>query len=130
MSTPLKLEFVATFAGERDTGLMPYTEVITLTIESGDPGGEPNEFVGQFQDFLKEWFDGASVEPKAVFDENIRRENEMYEQMEENERALKLKTGVCNKCGVIEKESAGCQHASCGGIFVSIPHKFRMDPMT
>lgn len=44
--------------------------------------------------------------------------------------ARELQNGVCPVCGKIEPQSAGCSHASCGGIFVAIPHKFKMDLIT
>lgn len=43
--------------------------------------------------------------------------------------SLKLKDGICNRCGTFGPQSAGCSHSSCGGIFVARKKekiKFRM----
>ena len=46
---------------ELSAGLRGYNDDITLTIDSGDPGGEDGEFEDYMIDCLKEWFDGANV---------------------------------------------------------------------
>ena len=47
--------------GERAAGIDAFTDVVTITIESGEPGGEPGEFAQFMRDCLADWYDGARV---------------------------------------------------------------------
>jgi len=47
--------------GERAAGIRSYDETVTVIVQSGDPGGEPEEFHEYMRKVLAEWFDGASV---------------------------------------------------------------------
>ena len=47
--------------GELGAGIHSYTEEVTVSIGSGDPGGEYGEFAEFFRDCLAQWFDGAAV---------------------------------------------------------------------
>lgn len=57
----LKLNYFVYHPGEQAAGLRSYTEDITVTIDSGDPGGDSGEFAQELRGFLAEWFDGATV---------------------------------------------------------------------
>lgn len=58
----MKIAFYVDFPGERGAGLHSYTDIVRVSVESGDPGGEPNEFADHIRQALAEWYDGASVE--------------------------------------------------------------------
>jgi hypothetical protein len=47
--------------GELAAGINSYSDIIKVTVESGNPGGEENEFAQFMLDALKEWYDGARV---------------------------------------------------------------------
>jgi hypothetical protein len=47
--------------GEREAGLRAYSDTVTVTVDSGDPGGVQDEFTEEMQKFLLQWFDGAAV---------------------------------------------------------------------
>jgi hypothetical protein len=38
-----------------------YSDRVTVTVDSGDPGGDPGEFETFIQESLSQWFDGAAV---------------------------------------------------------------------
>jgi hypothetical protein len=38
-----------------------YSDRVTVTLDSGDPGGDPREFATFIQESLSQWFDGAAV---------------------------------------------------------------------
>jgi hypothetical protein len=48
-------------AGEIAAGIYAYSDEVTVTVASGDPGGEEGEFAEAMRVFLAEWFDGASI---------------------------------------------------------------------
>lgn len=54
-------KFTVVCPGEIGAGLRSYTEEVTISVESGDPGGDPGEFEAFLKDCLTEWFDGAGV---------------------------------------------------------------------
>ena len=58
---PLTLTFDVEFPGERGAGLRAYSEQVTVTVDSGEPGGSPDEFTEEMLKFLSGWFDGAAV---------------------------------------------------------------------
>ena len=47
--------------GEPDAGYIPYRDTITVTVDSGDPGGEGNEFGDFMAGCLAEWYEGADI---------------------------------------------------------------------
>jgi len=47
--------------GERVAGLNSYTDTVTITIESGFPGGKPGEFDHYMQECLAAWYEGSKV---------------------------------------------------------------------
>ena len=49
---------------EHGAGIRGYSDTVTITIDSGDPGGDetgPDSFKEFMTASLKEWFDGAHV---------------------------------------------------------------------
>jgi len=48
---------------ELSAGLRGFTDTITITVDSGDAGGEEGEFEKYIQNALLEWYDGATVTP-------------------------------------------------------------------
>ncbi len=57
----LKLVYEIGMPDELSAGIRGFTDEITITVESGDPGGESGEFASFMHDYLKEWYDGANV---------------------------------------------------------------------
>lgn len=60
MSKPTAI-FDVFFPGEPDAGLRSFTDIVRVTVDSQDPGGEEGEFMRSVQAFLEEWYDGATV---------------------------------------------------------------------
>lgn len=60
----LKLEFYVEQRAEPGAGLRGFSDEVTVTVASGDPGGMPGEFAEELRSFLSEWFE-ATVEPLA-----------------------------------------------------------------
>ena len=58
---PLTLTYDIEHPGEPEAGLRAYSEQVTVTVDSGDPGGSPDEFQEHIQQSLSDWFDGAAV---------------------------------------------------------------------
>ena len=58
---PMTITYDVIHPSELGAGLRGYEEIVTVTVDSGDPGGSPNEFAEEMQKFLAEWFDGAAV---------------------------------------------------------------------
>ena len=52
--------------GEFRAGINGYTDKVTITVDSGDPGGEAGEFEAFMCDSLEMWYDGASVWQEAT----------------------------------------------------------------
>lgn len=46
---------------EYSAGIRGFTDKIVVSIESGDPGGEPGEFTQAMEQFLREWYDTQNV---------------------------------------------------------------------
>ena len=65
---PMTITYDVIHPSELGAGLRGYEEIVTVTVDSGDPGGSPNEFAEEMQKFLAEWFDGAAVglRPKNI----------------------------------------------------------------
>jgi len=55
------LRFAINCPGERGAGLRPFTDTVTISIESNDPGGVPGEFAEFMRNALAEWYADASV---------------------------------------------------------------------
>lgn len=52
----MKLTFEITFSGETDAGFVPFTDTVTVEVESGNPGGEPGEFTEYMRQSLQDWY--------------------------------------------------------------------------
>jgi hypothetical protein len=57
----LKITYDIAYPGEPAAGLIPFTETITVIVESGDPGSFHGEFESFFLRAIEEWYDGAHV---------------------------------------------------------------------
>lgn len=55
------LKFYVEHPGEKLAGIQAYSDDLSLTIDSGDPGGEAGEFAQTLLAFLREWYAGARV---------------------------------------------------------------------
>lgn len=64
----MRLKFEIDHAGEIGAGIHGFTDIVTIDVESGDPGGEPGEFMVFMQSALAEWYDGANVDAVDVTD--------------------------------------------------------------
>jgi hypothetical protein len=56
-----QLSFDIYFPGEIGAGLRSYSDKVSISCESDQWGGEPNEFCEYIKGCLAEWYDGASV---------------------------------------------------------------------
>ncbi len=43
--------------GDRSVGIWPVDDEITVTVDSGDPGGDEGEFEEFIMEALREWYD-------------------------------------------------------------------------
>ncbi len=57
----VKYKFHIYYPDESTAGLIGYSDKVTVTVDSGDPGGEYGEFEQFMSDCLSEWYEGASV---------------------------------------------------------------------
>ncbi|MCK5602611.1 hypothetical protein KAR91_12095 [Candidatus Pacearchaeota archaeon] len=57
----MRLKFDVEHPGEPNAGISSYTDTVIVDVESGDPGGDHDEFMEYMQSALSEWFDGAGV---------------------------------------------------------------------
>jgi hypothetical protein len=58
---PLTLTFDVEHPGELQAGIRAYSDTVTVTVDSGNPGSSPDEFQEHILQSLSEWFDGAAV---------------------------------------------------------------------
>lgn len=56
-----KLKYSVYMPSELSPGLRGFNDFITITIDSGDPGGLKDEFADYFLESLKDWYSGATV---------------------------------------------------------------------
>lgn len=61
IKTAKKYVFDVYMPDEPMAGLSGFTDTISVTVESGDPGGEPGEFGDCIKQALREWYDGAKI---------------------------------------------------------------------
>lgn len=59
---PMSITYDVFFPGDKNAGLHAFGDTVTVTIASGDPGGEPDEFAEWMLQSLREWFDIAGVQ--------------------------------------------------------------------
>ena len=48
-------------SGDMSVGIWPFSDTITLVIESGELPAEEDEFIETFRQFLKDWYDTERV---------------------------------------------------------------------
>ncbi|TVM35651.1 hypothetical protein [Oceanidesulfovibrio marinus] len=63
----MEIRFYVSGYEERAAGIIQGEDVVTVIIESGDPGGDDGEFAAYMRESLEEWFGGGpkvSVETK------------------------------------------------------------------
>ena len=56
-----RLIFFIDDPGDPLVGINPLSETITITVDSGDPGGNPGEFQEHMREALKEWYPEANL---------------------------------------------------------------------
>lgn len=49
------------FTGEMSAGLWPYRDTVTVSVDSGNPGGDTGEFESFLREVFAEWYPGANV---------------------------------------------------------------------
>ena len=47
--------------GERGAGISAFPDTVIVLLESGNPGGEPGDFVEHIRLALKTWYEGAKI---------------------------------------------------------------------
>ena len=57
----MKINYLVEMPDDFSAGLRGFTDTLEITVESGDPGGDPGEFAEFMRQSLAEWFDGAGV---------------------------------------------------------------------
>jgi len=57
----MKLIYQVYNPGEPGAGLSAYSDTVTVTVESGNPGGEPGEFAELMRQVICDWYDGSRV---------------------------------------------------------------------
>ena len=57
----MKIIFDITNPGELSAGIYGYTDIVKMIIESGNPGGEKEEFVEHIKNALSEWYEGSNI---------------------------------------------------------------------
>lgn len=80
----MTIHFQIHHPGELAAGIRSYTERVSITVESGDPGGIRGDFSEHIKDALADWFDGATVteEGAAAAEPQVKPEpdySELYE---------------------------------------------------
>lgn len=58
---PTTYVFQVEHPGEPGAGIIGFTDTVTVTLDSGNPGGDEGEFEEDIRSYLAEWFDGAGV---------------------------------------------------------------------
>jgi len=53
--------FHVEFAGDSAAGLMPYSDDISVTVESAASSSHDAEFQQYLSEVIRDWFDGAAV---------------------------------------------------------------------
>lgn len=59
--------------GDKSVGIFPVDDEITVTIESGDPGGDEGEFEKYLCECVSEWYgekDSVSLNPPHEWEES------------------------------------------------------------
>jgi hypothetical protein len=56
-----KYKFDIYFPGDTSAGLHSYTDEVEIIVDSGNPGGENEEFEEYMKQCISEWYDGSKV---------------------------------------------------------------------
>lgn len=62
---PKSFQFRIEHLGELGAGIRPFNDTVTITVDSGEPGGDgegENSFQEHMREALAQWYDGAHVE--------------------------------------------------------------------
>ena len=57
----MNIKYTIIHNGEPAAGFLPFSDMVTIFVKSGDPGGEDGEFRDYMKQCLAEWYDGAKV---------------------------------------------------------------------
>ena len=57
----MKIIFDIVHPGEIAAGIRGFTDLVSVDVDSGNPGGEAGEFEERIRQALIEWYDGARV---------------------------------------------------------------------
>ena len=69
MAKSIMYKYLIKHPGEEAAGIRSFTDIISIRVESGDPGGElqgEDSFAECMRQTLQEWYDGADVIFAAV----------------------------------------------------------------
>lgn len=58
----LKLKYVVSVPSDHSAGIRGFDDIITIIVESGDPGGVENEFSEHMRKSLQKWYHDGDVE--------------------------------------------------------------------
>jgi len=72
-------KFYVEFSGEPTAGLNSFTDIVSIEIDSGDPGGVDGEFDEYIRECISEWFDGAGVEPLEKAEKRFKELDKLFE---------------------------------------------------
>jgi hypothetical protein len=62
----MKISYDVYHPGERSAGINAFEDTVTIHIDSGDPGGEDDEFAEHMRQSLADWYDGAKVKIEGI----------------------------------------------------------------
>ena len=57
----MKIQFDIISPGEIAAGIRGFTDLVSVDVDSGNPGGEAGEFEEFIRQALADWYDGARV---------------------------------------------------------------------
>lgn len=65
------IRFEVTVPSDPSAGMMGFTETVTVSLDSGDPGGEPGEFAAYLYQTLRDWYDGGRIDYIQEEDDHV-----------------------------------------------------------
>jgi len=60
-SVVMKIVFDIYMPGDFSAGIAGFSDMVSIEVDSGDPGGDAGEFKEHMKQALVEWYDGAKV---------------------------------------------------------------------